>query len=170
MHSIKAFIALAAAAALCVAAAAQTTTTTTTRTETMVNGDTTVVTRTVTTMSTSDPMASASALLGAVMAQSQVVVGQVAGSADSLSRRAVVIDTAVVGDVVSLLAALGDTVCVVGRDVAGATARYGRQTAKALAEAARITPEQADSIWAAVDVARAKIDELLRALIGAGAK
>lgn len=170
MHSIKAFVALAAAAALSVAAGAQTTTTTTTRTETMVNGDTTVVTRTVTTTTTSDPVASASALLGTVLTCGQVVVGQIAGSVDSVSRRAVVVDTAVVGNVVTLLAALGDTVCVVGRDVADATARYGRQTAKALAEAARITPEQADSIRAAVDVARAKIDELLRALTGAGAK
>ncbi len=169
MHSIK-FFAAGALAALCLEAAAQTMTTTTTRTETTVNGDTTVVTRTVTTTTTSDPLASASALLGAVLARGQVVVGQIAGSADSVSRRAVVIDTAMVGNVVTLLAALGDTVCVVGQEVAGATAQYGRQTAKALAEAARITPGQADSIRAAVDVARAKIDELLQALTGAGAK
>lgn len=171
MHSVKAFVAVVAAAALCVAAAAQTTTTTTTtRTETMVNGDTTVVTRTVTTTTSSDPMASVSALLASAMAHGQVVVGQVAASADSASRHVVAIDTAVVGNVVTLLSALGDTALVVGRQAAGLTAQYGRQTVKALAEAARLTPEQADSIRAAVAVARDKIDELLRALTGADVK
>ncbi len=179
MNVMKKIILTTLACGLFVAGAlAQTVTTTvTTQTVTTANGDTTVVTRTETTTTSSSPSAQSSiaALLQAAAAQSRNAGGQITVAVDSLAttgkaaiQTALGVDANTAADILSLLNAVGDSVASACKGAAskGAaiTLNYAAQAKQKVGEAVRLTPAQADSIRAAVDVARAKVDDLLKYL------
>ncbi len=179
MNVMKRFILTALACGLFGAGAmAQTVTTTvTTQTVTTANGDTTIVTRTETTTTSPSPSAQSSvaALLQAAAAQSRNAGGQITVAVDSLAtmgkaaiQTALGVDSVTAADILSLLNAVGDSVASACKGAAakGAaiTLNYAAQAKQKVGEAVRLTPAQADSIRAAVDVARAKVDDLLKYL------